>query len=47
MCINATNITNKNLNNANAYSPLRYTKFNSSYIPTDYQTRLTTAGWKF
>lgn len=44
MCLNATKTTYKNLNNANRYSPLHYTKFSSSNIPTGYQTKLTAAG---
>lgn len=44
LCINAINVTNKNLNKSNIYSPLYNTKFTSSNIPADYKTRLTAAG---
>lgn len=48
MCLNSniTDSTSMNLNNINTYSPLRYTKFDSTY----YQNRwseLTNAGWTY
>lgn len=46
MCLNAPNVTYKNLSNTNWYSPLRDTKFDNSY----YQNRwleLDAAGWTY
>ena len=47
MCINATSVSQKNLSNSSPYSPLYDTKFNNSYIPSSFKTRLTAAGWTY
>ena len=47
MCINATSVSQKNLSNSSPYSPLYRTKFNNSYIPSSFKTRLTAAGWTY
>ena len=47
MCINATSVSQKNLSNSSSYSPLYGTKFNNSYIPSSFKTRLTAAGWTY
>ena len=47
MCINATSVSQKNLSNSSSYSPLYDTKFNDSYIPSSFKTRLTAAGWTY
>lgn len=47
MCINATSVSQKNLSNSAPYSPLYGTKFNNSYIPSSFKTRLTAAGWTY
>ena len=47
MCINATSVSQKNLSNSSSYSRLYGTKFNNSYIPSSFKTRLTAAGWTY
>lgn len=46
MCINAINVQNKNLSNADADSPLYDTPFDNSYYE-NYWNDLTNAGWTY
>ena len=48
MCINSniTDVTYKNINNKNSYSPLYSTKFDSTYYSNRLED-LTNAGWKY
>lgn len=43
-CINATNVTHKNMNSSNQASPIYGT---NKTVPADYKTRLQAAGWTF